>query len=84
MRFWPYAGSSLVAGSAVIAHSFHTREQFYPAVIYLVTSKVSVMVLCNLALVITIVFGRIFKRIFLGALRDAEVEVRTTTTTTTK
>jgi E3 ubiquitin-protein ligase synoviolin len=76
MRFWVYASASLLAGAGLVAYAFHTRQQFYPTVIYLVTSKVSVMVLCNVAFVLLLICGRIFKRIFLGSLRDAELEVR--------
>ncbi|EQC40801.1 hypothetical protein SDRG_01870 [Saprolegnia diclina VS20] len=75
MRFGLYASTSLLAGAGLVAYTYHTRQQFYPTVIYLVTSKVSVMVLCNVAFVLTILFGRVFKRIFLGTLRDAELEM---------
>ncbi|CAK4609141.1 hypothetical protein LEN26_000432 [Aphanomyces euteiches] len=75
MRFAIYAVASLLVGAALIGYTFHTRKQFYPTVIYLVTSKVSVMILCNVALVLVILCGRMFKRIFLGTLRDAELEM---------
>ncbi|KDO28192.1 hypothetical protein SPRG_06240 [Saprolegnia parasitica CBS 223.65] len=75
MRFGLYASTSLIAGAGLVAYTYHTRQQFYPTVIYLVTSKVSVMVLCNVAFVLTILCGRVFKRIFLGTLRDAELEM---------
>ncbi|OQR91126.1 hypothetical protein ACHHYP_04957 [Achlya hypogyna] len=75
MRFWLYASTSLAAGAGLVAYTYHTQQQFYPTVIYLVTSKVSVMVLCNVAFVLTILCGRVFKRIFLGTLRDAELEM---------
>lgn len=50
------------------------REQFYPAVVYLSTSKLSVCVLGNFALAILLCFGHLLKKIFLGSLREAEVE----------
>lgn len=57
-------------------YTYVTRQQFYPSVIYLVTSKVSVLVLGNAGLVLTTLFGRLLKSFFLGTLRDAEVEVQ--------
>ncbi|RHZ02046.1 hypothetical protein DYB35_010871, partial [Aphanomyces astaci] len=74
MRFGIYATTSLLAGAGLVGYTYYTRQQFYPTVIYLVTSKVSVMVLCNVAFVMTVLFGQVFKRIFLGTLRDAELE----------
>jgi E3 ubiquitin-protein ligase synoviolin len=50
------------------------REQFYPAVVYLATSKLSVCILGNLAFAMLLCFGQLLKRIFLGKLREAEVE----------
>ena len=43
-------------------------------VIYLTTSKVSVLALGNEALVLTLLVGHIFKKLFFGRLREAEVE----------
>lgn len=43
-------------------------------VIHLTSSKVSLLVLGNEALVITFLFGKLCKRLFFGRLRDAEVE----------
>lgn len=76
VKFGVYAGVSLLASAALLYYTYVTRAQFYPAVIYLVTSKVSVLVLGNAGLVLTILFGRLVKSLFLGPLRDAEVEVR--------
>lgn len=39
------------------------------------TSKFSIVVLGNFALVLTLLLGRIVKYLFLGALRDVEVEI---------
>jgi E3 ubiquitin-protein ligase synoviolin len=101
--------SSLTA--AVVGYAFQTRAQFYPAVIYLVTSKPAMLVLGNMgtccrvivefvgmlwsrlslvfegglsrfpstthmaALAATLLWGRVFKAVFLGPLRDVEVEI---------
>lgn len=76
MKFWLYSSASLVACVALLCYTYVTREHFYPSVIYLVTSKVSVLVLSNAALVLTTLFGRLVKSFFLGTLREVEVEVR--------
>ena len=51
-----------------------TREQFYPAVVYLTTSKPSIVVLCNQAVVLIIAAAAALKALFLGELRTTEVE----------
>lgn len=76
MKFWLYSSASLAACAGLLWYTYVTRQQFYPSVIYLVTSKVSVLVLGNAGLVLTTLFGRLLKSFFLGTLRDAEVEVR--------
>ncbi|KAG6584631.1 hrd1-like protein [Phytophthora cinnamomi] len=75
MKFWLYSSASLAACAGLLWYTYVTRQQFYPSVIYLVTSKVSVLVLGNAGLVLTTLFGRLLKRFFLGTLRDAEVEL---------
>eukprot|EP00850_Spirogloea_muscicola_P000489 SM000002S05569 [mRNA] locus=s2:955123:958151:- [translate_table: standard] len=69
-----YALVSTVVTVGVIYHAYSTREQFYPATLYLATSKLSVVVLGNMALVFTLLLGQLLKIIFLGKLREAEVE----------
>ncbi|KAE8974813.1 hypothetical protein PF005_g25879 [Phytophthora fragariae] len=75
MKFWLYSSASLAACAGLLWYTYVTRQQFYPSVIYLVTSKVSVLVLGNAGLVLTTLFGRLLKSFFLGTLRDAEVEL---------
>ena len=74
-RFSAYASGSFVMTVAVIAYAYYTRLQFYPMTVYLVTSKFCIVVLCNMALVLTILLGKGTKRLFLGQLRDAELEI---------
>ncbi|XAR52090.1 hypothetical protein NMG60_11019989 [Bertholletia excelsa] len=74
MRLQTYAGLSLVATLVVIYHAFHSRGQFYPAMVHLSTSKISLVLLLNMGLVFMCVLWQITKRIFLGSLREAEVE----------
>ncbi|KAG6954188.1 hypothetical protein JG688_00012481 [Phytophthora aleatoria] len=75
MKFWLYSSASLVACVGLLWYTYVTRQQFYPSIIYLATSKVSVLVLGNAGLVLTTLFGRLLKAFFLGTLRDAEVEL---------
>lgn len=74
MRLQTYAGLSLIATLAVIYHAFNSRRQFYPAMVYLSTSKISLVLLLNMGLVIMCILWQLAKRVFLGSLREAEVE----------
>ncbi|KAM7463570.1 hypothetical protein LguiA_031691 [Lonicera macranthoides] len=74
MRLQTYAGLSLVATLTVIYHAFSSRGQFYPAMVHLSTSKVSLVLLLNMGLVIMCILWQLTKKIFLGSLREAEVE----------
>ncbi|KAH8056277.1 hypothetical protein JL722_7581 [Aureococcus anophagefferens] len=76
MASWAkYSVLSSLVTSAVVYYAFATREQFYPTVVYLVTSKVCVLCLGNQAIVFTLLVGRISKQLFLGSLREIEVEL---------
>lgn len=75
MKFWTYFYSSLLFVMGVVTYAVYTREQFYPTMLYLVRSKVSMVAGGNLVLALTLLFGRISKSIFFGTLRDAEVEL---------
>ncbi|KAH0978658.1 hypothetical protein GBA52_005835 [Prunus armeniaca] len=74
MRLQTYAGISLVATLAIIYHAFSSRGQFYPAMVYLSTSKISLVLLLNMGLVIMCTMWQLTKKLFLGSLREAEVE----------
>ncbi|CAM8900453.1 unnamed protein product [Rhodiola kirilowii] len=74
MRLQTYAGISLCATIATIYHAFSSRGQFYPATVYLSTSKIGLVILLNMGLVIMCSLWQITKCIFLGPLREAEVE----------
>lgn len=74
-RFATYGLCSTAVAMGVIGHAYYTRVQFYPMIVYLVTSKFCILALCNLALVLTVVLGQMTKAVFLGQLRDAELEV---------
>ncbi|EOA35136.1 hypothetical protein CARUB_v10020264mg [Capsella rubella] len=69
-----YAGLSTLAALAVIYHAFSSRGQFYPATMYLSTSKINLVVLLNMGLVLMLSLWNLVKIVFLGSLREAEVE----------
>ncbi|GBG27645.1 E3 ubiquitin-protein ligase synoviolin [Hondaea fermentalgiana] len=75
MRFTEYAIASTLVTAGVVSYAYMTRVQFYPAVIYLVTSKPAIMVLGNMAFVFTIALGQLTNKIFLGRLREVEREI---------
>ncbi|KAG0581856.1 hypothetical protein KC19_3G014700 [Ceratodon purpureus] len=69
-----YAALSAGSALAIIIHAFRSREQFYPAMLYLATSKISLVLLLNMALVFMCILWQAVKTVFLGSLREAEVE----------
>lgn len=69
-----YAAISAVGALSIIFHAFRSREQFYPAMLYLATSKISLVLLLNMAFVIMCIVWQAIKSVFLGKLREAEVE----------
>lgn len=49
---------------------------YYPTVVFLTTNKLAQAVLGNWAIVVAIGTGKLMSKLFLGPLRDIEVEVR--------
>lgn len=74
VRLQTYAGFSFLATITAICYAFNSRGQFYPAMVYLSTSKICFVLLLNMGLVIMCVMWQLVKRLFLGSLREAEVE----------
>jgi E3 ubiquitin-protein ligase synoviolin len=74
IRLQTYAAFSLLATTSAAYYAFSSREQFYPAMVYLSSSKICFVLLLNTGLVAMCVAWQIVKRIFLGTLREAEVE----------
>ncbi|CAN8259161.1 unnamed protein product [Cochlearia groenlandica] len=74
IRLRTYACLSFAATLAVIYHAFSSRGQFYPATVYLSTSKISLVILLNSCLVLMLSLWHFVKFVFLGSLREAEVE----------
>ncbi|KAI5079526.1 hypothetical protein GOP47_0005005 [Adiantum capillus-veneris] len=74
VKLGTYAAASAAGTAAVVFHAFHSRGQFYPAMLYLATSKISLVLLSNMALVLMCAVWQTLKLLFLGRLREAEVE----------
>ncbi|XP_072981998.1 ERAD-associated E3 ubiquitin-protein ligase HRD1-like [Typha latifolia] len=74
MKLQTYAGFSFLATIAAIYYAFSSRGQFYPAMVYLSTSKICIVLLLNMGLVLMCIIWQLVKRLFLGSLREAEVE----------
>ncbi|KAF0904307.1 hypothetical protein E2562_033276 [Oryza meyeriana var. granulata] len=74
IRLQTYAAFSLMATATAVYYAFSSREQFYPAMVYLSTSKICFVLLLNTGLVAMCVAWQLVKRVFLGTLREAEVE----------
>ncbi|KAJ3210510.1 hypothetical protein HDU67_005241 [Dinochytrium kinnereticum] len=58
----------------VVLSAWLQRRQFYPTCLHLTRSSASLMVLLNMGLFLTIMFGRGMQRLFFGNLRALEVE----------
>lgn len=51
------------------------RVEYYPTVVFLTTNKLAQAALGNWAIVMAIGMGRLVSMLFLGPLRDIEIEV---------
>jgi E3 ubiquitin-protein ligase synoviolin len=73
-NFYLYSVGSLLLTIGMLTKEFHQREQFYPTIAHIVKSKGCNLILINMGLSLAVILGRVTKSIFLGQLRDAEVE----------
>ena len=69
-----YALLSAAMAVGSVVYAFHTRQQFFPAMLFLSTSKICIVIMGNMAVVSLVLFGLFIKSVFLGKLREAEVE----------
>ena len=69
-----YTLLSVTVASLAVLHAWSLRQQLYPTMVLLTTSKILVLVLGNLALCLMLCAGKIVKWTFLGQLRESEVE----------
>ena len=73
-RSFSYVTTSILVASIIVLHALITREQYFSAMLYLSTSKISVVALANVAFALAFTLAKVVKKIFLGTLRDSEVE----------
>uniref|UniRef100_A0A8D0G094 RING-type E3 ubiquitin transferase n=1 Tax=Sphenodon punctatus TaxID=8508 RepID=A0A8D0G094_SPHPU len=66
--------ASLALTSAVVAHAYYLKHQFYPTVVYLTKSSPSMAVLYLQAFVLVFLLGKFMGKVFFGQLRAAEME----------
>ncbi|KIY48035.1 hypothetical protein FISHEDRAFT_44057 [Fistulina hepatica ATCC 64428] len=69
-----YSIFSVLAVSATVVDALRDQSNFYSVVIYLSKSSRSVLAIANCAFLLSLVFGHVAQRIFLGELRPPEVE----------
>lgn len=74
MNFSSYVVLSTLVVFGVMSHAYVVHEQFYPAVVYLSTDKMCLAVMYNFAFAVFLLVGKIILRVFIGTLRDVEVE----------
>ncbi|MBN3290431.1 SYVN1 ligase, partial [Polypterus senegalus] len=66
--------TSLALTTAVVAHAYYLKHQFYPTVVYLTKSSPSMAVLYIQAFVLVFLLGKFMRKVFFGQLRAAELE----------
>ncbi|CEM26902.1 unnamed protein product [Vitrella brassicaformis CCMP3155] len=69
-----YSLLSVVGVVGVMTHAYITYEEFYPAVVYLSTDKISLGVMYNFAFFLFVATSKVLLRFFIGQLRDLEME----------
>ncbi|KAG0643577.1 hypothetical protein HOY80DRAFT_372119 [Tuber brumale] len=74
MRLAVYGATSAVLGAGVILSAFNHRANFYSACVHLGQSNACLMVLANLLLLLSILFGHGLQLVFYGPLRAPEIE----------
>ncbi|KAH8155799.1 uncharacterized protein LAJ45_00811 [Morchella importuna] len=74
MRLAVYGATSVILGAGVIISAFNQRANFYSACVHLAQSNACLMVLTNLLLLLSILFGHALQLIFYGPLRTPEIE----------
>ncbi len=75
MRFSSYYYISLLSSLLLVYYAYYTQKQFYPTLVYLVSSKSAYLIAGNMLMANVLVFSRLCKNIYFGQLREAEVEL---------
>lgn len=75
LKYILYLGFSVFAMLINIAYAIQSKVQFYPILLYLVSSKASIIITGNLFFAIAVFIGKLSETLFLGNLRDSEIEI---------
>lgn len=73
-RISAYGAVSVLLAYLVANNALQQRGDFFTTCIHLTRSSVSLLVLLNLGLFLTVVLGRLLLHIFFGPLRAVEIE----------
>jgi E3 ubiquitin-protein ligase synoviolin len=60
---------------SMVVYACVTREQFYPIILLLVSSKVSFLLISNMVFALALLLAQIMIKVFFGSLRDVEYEL---------
>ena len=74
-KFWHYFAFSSFLMFSMVVYACYSREQFYPIVLLLLTSKVSFVLMANMAFALALLIGKVCIKLFFGQLRDIEWEL---------
>lgn len=72
MRLAAYGGISTSLATAIVLAAFQQRPNFYSACVYLSQSNACLLILTNMGVFLTIVFGFAVQKVFFGHLRAIE------------
>ena len=75
LSFGWYFMCSALAMMGLIVYAIQAKEQFYPALVYLVQSKTSFLLMGNMIIACATLIAKTFKTVFFGSLRGVEVEM---------
>jgi E3 ubiquitin-protein ligase synoviolin len=56
----------------MVYYAIVTQRQFYPTILFLVTSKLSFIISGNMLLATILMLANLFKALYFGTLRDLE------------
>lgn len=74
VKFSTYTVLSVLSVLGTVCYAVGTRHQFYLVMFYLAHSKISLALWVNMGLVLMCVSWQLMSTLFLGPLREAEVE----------
>ncbi|XP_075255322.1 E3 ubiquitin-protein ligase synoviolin A-like [Convolutriloba macropyga] len=73
-RYWVVLLTTFACSGVVVWNAFVQKQQFYPSVVYLSKSTISIAVIHVQAFVLALLAAKILCYLFFGTLRETEVE----------